>query len=614
MKRTFGLKVALNIAICVMVVGGIVFTLGFGVCLYIAREEVYVEANQRVQRDIDYVNTYIDGQLQRIEDVSFALASRVFGHATRRKNGEVKVGIDPKTFVRPTPEECYVFMEQFLEANPDVYGVAFGFEPYVYPDVKSKYCFTPYVSRIESGYRRLNAGDYVDTRTGEWYSVTAKSDQPHWSNPFFDTTHNRVITCFSIPVHGYGDRLVGVLSMVVDTEAFSKKCAEVAPYPNSIVSIVDRDFNFICHPETSYILRNVADISRYAGYEGDDSMKIKMEAGESGSYKINEGNGQAALFYFTPIKRTGWMISIECPFDEVYGGVNKMKVYTTVIAVFSILFMIAIFIWMFRYIERATLANAGMQRELKIASGIQMGMIPKIYPAFPEIRVIDVCGLIKPAKSVGGDLFDYAVHGDKFYFCIGDVSGKGVPASLFMCVITALFRNISIQTDNPASIVEALNRSVADSNEMNMFCTMFVGVLDLQTGHLDYCNAGHNAPIIRRIVDGKIDAHYITPRTNLPIGVIHDFDFEGEETILNPGEAIFLYTDGVTEAEGADKALFGEEATLKALHEARVHSARSAQEFVNAVYEKILEHAKDVEQSDDITMLVVEYRGNVTEN
>lgn len=610
MKKILGFKTAFNLALFIMVLSGLIFTLGFGTCLYLAREEVTEETNKKVNRDIEYVHASIDDQLQRIEDAAFSVASRNFGRTIRKSDGTASVDIDVATFKRPTPEECYLIMDQFMEANPIVYGIAIGFEPYVYPDIESQFGFTPYSVRKGDSYSHTDVGQVLNCRETEWYKEAATTNLGSWSDPFRDFSSGRVIASFNLPVHGYGGRLVGVLAVVIDTEAFGKLCKNVAPYPSAQVTIADRKFNFVCHPDTSYLLKNVMEVGEYQNFKADDSMKIKMMNGESGMYSVNEGTSKEALFYFSPIERAGWMITIECPKHEVFGGVEKMKTTTTWIAIISILIMIIAFIWLFRSLQKVTIGKATIERDLTIASAIQMGMIPKLYPAFPNRKDLDVCGFIKPAKSVGGDLYDYFVRDEKLFFCIGDVSGKGVPASLFMAVIRALFRNVSLHEDNPSAIAEALNTGLTEGNEMNMFCTMFIGVLNLKNGHLDYCNAGHNAPGIRRIKDDRIDVHYMTPQTNIAIGVFEGFPYVTEETDLKPGEAIFLYTDGITEAESVTKELFGEENLLKALSDARHDkNVRSAHDFVQSIYDSVEVHAVDAEQSDDITMVVVEYKG-----
>ncbi|MBO7661294.1 MAG: serine/threonine-protein phosphatase, partial [Bacteroidaceae bacterium] len=175
-----------------------------------------------------------------------------------------------------------------------------------------------------------------------------------------------------------------------------------------------------------------------------------------------------------------------------------------------------------------------------MAQNIQMSMLPKTYPPYPERNDIEIYGSLTPAKGVGGDLYDFFIRDEKLFFCIGDVSGKGVPASLVMAVTRTLFRNIATHNVEPSHIVETMNMNICEGNDNNMFVTMFVGVLDLATGHLCYCNAGHDAPYIQTA--------QLPCNPNLPVGVMSEWKFTEQETTLNSNTMIFLYTDGLTEA------------------------------------------------------------------
>lgn len=610
MKKILGLRSYIDLALVVVLIAGLVYSIGFGISLYIAREEVTNEVNNKVQRDIEFVNTYVDGQLQRVEDVAYTLISSKFGASRRNANGEGEVLIDPATFKLPSEEEVFLELERFLETNPHICGAAIGFENFVYPNTKGQYGFAAYVTNVTGRNERLYLGQMHEFHEKEWYKEAKVQNKAYWSRPFHETRMGKVVTCYSLPLHGWGGRIVGVIAVDIDTEAFRKKCDEVSPFEGSEVTIVDRDFRFVSHPDTSYIMKFVGDVAQYRNYSSDDTVKGSMEAHKDGVFTVTTDNGTESFFFTSPIKRNGWTITIECPKDKVFSGVNRMKRDTTIIAVVSILFMLLAMLWIFRRLQRVTISKTGIESELKVASSIQMGMIPKIYPAFPDRKELDVCGFLKPAKSVGGDLYDYFVRDEKLYFCIGDVSGKGIPASLFMTVILALFRNVSLRMDDPAEILESLNGTISKGNEHCMFCTMFLGVLDLKTGELDYCNGGHNAPVIRRLkADGNVDVKYMDVKRNIAVGLFDGFVFEKEHTHLAPGEAIFLYTDGVTEAENAAHELFGEDATLAALANARSHQVRSAKGFVEHMYASVEEHAGGAEQSDDITMLVVEYKG-----
>ncbi len=545
MKKILGLKIIANIALWIMLVGGLVFAIGFGTSLYIARNEVTVEVQNRIDRDMDYLSTYVDNSLQRVEDVAY----------TFRCNTNAL----SKPIYMESEESLFASIERVLNSNKHICGIAIGFNKNYSGTQGGKYGYAVYVTNVSGKNERLQLGKIHDYHVKEWYRECAKTDAPYWSHPFRETSQGKVVACFSIPVYDKDNKPIGVMAFDIDTEKFRQKCKEVAYYPGSEITIADQDFRFICHPNDTFVLKHVGEISKYSEYKASDSMVTMMRHHESGSFTLHEDTDDESLFNFRPIPRTGWMIAVECPKSEIFKGVERMKTRTTWIAIVSILFMIIVFIWLFRHLQKITLSKASIENELHIASAIQMGMIPKLYPAFPDRKDLDIYGFLKPAKSVGGDLYDYFIRDEKLFFCIGDVSGKGIPASLFMAIIRSLFRNVSLHNDDPATIADALNKGIAEGNDMNMFCTMFIGVLDLRTGRLDYCNAGHNAPVVRRIIDGKLVIDYIQPKTNIAIGIFADYPYATETATMQPGEAIFLYTDGVTEAENRNKQLFGEE-------------------------------------------------------
>lgn len=611
MKKIFGARAFVDLSLSIVLVGSIVMFFGFGGTIWIARQEVQAETDKSVNQSITIVQNFVDDQLQRVEDVAYTLLSSTFASTTRSESGEAFVTISQTGFVIPAEDKVFSILEQFLNSNPHVCGVAIGFEPFVYPKTKGQYGFAAYVTNVSGSNESFSLGELHDFRQREWYQGAATTDAPYWSHPFRESSHGKVVTCFSVPLHGYGNRRIGVLALDIDTESFRKKCDDVAPFPNASVTLVDSDFRFISHPDMDNLLKKISEVSMYDNYSADDSMRVKMMNHERGQYMVNRGTDHEAMFYFAPIPRTGWTISIECPSTDIYSGVKRMKRDTAIIGIFSLLFMLVCFMMMFRRLKIVTQSKAGIERDLEIASKIQMGMLPKLYPAFPDRKELDVCGFLKPAKTVGGDLYDYFIRDEKLFFCIGDVSGKGVPASLFMAVIRALFRNISLHTSDPAEILSALNIALSQGNTHNMFCTMFLGILDLKTGHLDFSNAGHNSPIIRRLADNEqgVNVHFAHPKANIALGVLENFPYVKEEAVLKPGEAIFLYTDGVTEAENATKDLFGDQATLNALAHARNHNVRSAKDFITYVYDELLAYVGDTEQSDDITMVVIEYKG-----
>ena len=249
-----------------------------------------------------------------------------------------------------------------------------------------------------------------------------------------------------------------------------------------------------------------------------------------------------------------------------------------------------------------TAVKERMENELEIAKGIQMSMIPKIFPSYPERGDIDIFASIVPAKEVGGDLFDFFIMDEKLYFCIGDVSGQGVPASLVMAVTRSLFRTLAAHEKSPGRIVTAMNESMSDMNESTMFVTFFCGVLDMKTGHLRYCNAGHNAPVLLNTAKTPLPVV-----SNVPLGIVAGTAFQEQETDLKYDDTLFLYTDGVTEAENAKHELFGEERMINALSELKGSKAH-----LEEMQKAISDFVGNAPQSDDITMLFIHYLNEET--
>jgi sigma-B regulation protein RsbU (phosphoserine phosphatase) len=253
-------------------------------------------------------------------------------------------------------------------------------------------------------------------------------------------------------------------------------------------------------------------------------------------------------------------------------------------------------------LKSTTASKAAIENELKVAHDIQMSMLPKTFPPYPERDDIDIYGFLKPAKDVGGDLFDFYIHNEKLFFCIGDVSGKGVPASLVMAVTRSLFRNISAHTAEPEQIAYTLNEALADGNETAMFVTAFIGVLDLETGLMRYCNAGHNNPLII----GK-EVCMLDCDANLPLGVMDGVTFEKQEMVVEPQTTIFLYTDGLNEAEDIRHDQF----EIERVMDLATSLVKEGQDQPTTIIQKMTEAVHvfvgEAEQSDDLTMLAIKY-------
>ena len=204
---------------------------------------------------------------------------------------------------------------------------------------------------------------------------------------------------------------------------------------------------------------------------------------------------------------------------------------------------------------------------------------------------------------MGGDLFDFYIRDEKLFFVIGDVSGKGVPASLVMAVSRTLFRIVSSHLDEPSEIMEQMNEALSDQNDSNMFVTLFIGSLDLSNGHLRYCNGGHDSPLL---IDMKQkQCQLLNCKSNLPVGVISGFKFEPQETDIDTDTLIFLYTDGLTEAENIQQQLFSEARIFEVAQQLLAQDSVTAHHIVEVMARAVKDYVGDAEQSDDLTMLAI---------
>ena len=247
-------------------------------------------------------------------------------------------------------------------------------------------------------------------------------------------------------------------------------------------------------------------------------------------------------------------------------------------------------------LEETTAAKERIESDLRIARDIQRSMVPSTFPDRPDV---DLYASMTPAKEVGGDLYGYLLQDDKLYFALGDVSGKGVPASLFMAQATRLFRTLAAQQMMPAEICTRINDALSgEDNEAGMFVTMFMGLVDLKTGHLDFCNAGHNPPVL--VESDK--AAFIEMLPNAPIGLWPGMQYEGEELQSIMDMPLFVYSDGLNEAENRQQEQFSDERLLEILEKTPFESSKQMIELLSTEVEK---HRDGAEPNDDLTMLCV---------
>ncbi len=252
-------------------------------------------------------------------------------------------------------------------------------------------------------------------------------------------------------------------------------------------------------------------------------------------------------------------------------------------------------------LEEVTIQKERIESELRIAHDIQMKMVPNVFPTRPDI---DIYASMIPAKEMCGDLYDFFVRNDQLYFCIGDVTGKGVPAALFMTVTKNLFRAYASNESTPDYIVSQMNHNLTEDNKSHMFVTLFVGILDLTSGLLRYCNAGHEDPIIVNRETRLLPINRI-----FPVGAVAGTPYQTQAIVMEPQTTIFLYTDGVTEAMTADKKMFGREQILDEINRTIQTGQVAPKALIERMTAAVQAFVGDTEQSDDLTMLAINYLG-----
>ncbi|MBM4159057.1 MAG: serine/threonine-protein phosphatase, partial [Ignavibacteria bacterium] len=245
-----------------------------------------------------------------------------------------------------------------------------------------------------------------------------------------------------------------------------------------------------------------------------------------------------------------------------------------------------------------------IERDLNIARDIQQAILPKVFPPFPEMKEFEIFGSMTAAKEVGGDFFDFfLIDKDRLGLVIGDVSGKGIPAAIFMAVSRTLIRATGLKGMQPAECLTYANNLLCNESTSSMFVTVFYGIINVKTGVVDFSNGGHNQPVI---IKNNGSAALAEVPSGLVLGIADDVTYSQDKFQLEPGDAVFLYTDGITEAFNESDELYSEERLVKFLENV---NEKNITDIVKSVVEDVNNFSMGVPQSDDITALALRYFG-----
>ena len=546
------------------------------------------------------------------------------------------------------PDSMFVYSRRILVNNPYLDGCSIAFEPYYFKE-KGQY-FSAFSLNENGTITTVQEGSnmyqyfYMD-----WYLLPRMMNKPVWTEPFNDynpesIASSQTITSYTKPLTDKNGDVVGVISVDLALEWLSQTISSVKPYPNSYSIMLGQSGTFFVHPDST--IRSKQTIFTETMEKPNPKITAlgkAMLAGEEGMMELKM-DGRDSYVFYKPLGNTGWSTAIVCPESDIFGGYNRLLNVVIILIIIGLLLMLLAFsrilthmlqplsqlakqaetiasgkfdenlpvtdrideigklsnsfrymqTSLVNYIDELTRTTANKERiegELRIAHDIQMGMIPRIFPAFPERDDIDIYASMTPAKEVGGDLYDFFIQNDKLYYCIGDVSGKGIPASLFMAVTRNLFRVVAQQELPPAEIARQINDTLSEDNDQGMFVTMFIGVINLKTGEMSYCNCGHNPPVI--------EDEFMQMEPNVPMGLFTGFEFVDECIDNVENKMILLYTDGLNEAENEAHEQYGDDRLLAYMQQ----HAETAKTTINDLLESVAQHVAGAEPSDDLTML-----------
>ena len=566
------------------------------------------------------------------------------------------------------PDALQTHLEKMLGRNPYMSSCRLIFEPDYFPQKGHHFEIYAWRDSMGVFKGKQMNEHHPDFLIHSWYQEAFDKFEGDWTPPYFDrAASQQLTTTYMVHLRNPARRKVGMLGADVSLEWLRERIKqedsanheryEKGFKEHSYSFIIDSDGTYLVNPDESRVLKmTFQDVAALTPDTLDDALARKMINRESGTCEL-KSDGLDCWVFYSYVKYADWTIAIVVPEPIIH---YKGNLLATIILAVLFIGLVLIYILCHEYIKKgmkpltrfvmaarqvaegdfdvalpevktrevdalrtafkdmqdsltnyvdelknSAASNAAMEQELRIASDIQQRMLPKVYPPFPERTDIDIYGEVVTAKKVGGDLFDFFIRDEKLYFSIGDVAGKGVPAALVMAVARSMFRSASMTHTSPKLIVESINRSVCQSNDSFMFVTLFMGVLDLNTGRLSYTNAGHEPPVLV----GGAHTRFVNVDNNIPLGLRPDWEYSEQRSLVDKGTTLFLYTDGYTEAETEDHEQFGRKRMCdEALRLSAEHL--DSRTFVQTIRKAERVFVNYVPQSDDISLLAIKYQGS----
>ena len=633
---------ALKLGFLVLASTGLVFLLAFAYSNHVARKLMLKAVEENTRNLARSTVHQIEAVLHAVEPLPQWLAHRV-------SDG------------RHSEQEIRQMIQDELRSSPHIYGGGVAFAPGGLPGEAKT--VAPYVFRKEGRFQFVNlaAGSY-DYASQDWYLIPRETGKAVWTDPYYDEGGGEAMMCtYCVPFYresGGQHLFAGVVGADVQLEHLVQVVSTIKLYKTGYAFLVSQNGQFICHPNKDYVFKE--SVFSLADETGDKQLReigLKMLRGGEGFVRSRSPNtGSMSWLYYAPVS-SGWSVGIMFPEDEILADLRSMNQVVFWIGFVGFGMLLAVVIVLSKGVTRpirtlaeqthaiaqgnldlvvppvksrdevgdlshsfenmrlalkeyvanlaaTTAAKERIESELKIAHTIQLSFLPKKFPPFPERTEMDIYAGLQAAKEVGGDLYDFFLLDEhRLFFSIGDVSGKGVPAALFMAVAKTLMKGIAEQQLTPAQVLARVNHELYVDNDQMLFVTVFCGILDLRTGELRFSNAGHLPPLLLRGAGG---VSLLELPKGIVLGVSDEADYETWTLKLEPQDTLLLYTDGVTEARDGGRDFFGDD-RLRAFADS--HCSAPPRELVEGLVAAVEDYAGAAEQADDITVLALRYLG-----
>ena len=550
-----------------------------------------------------------------------------------------------------------------IRSFPTALGGGFWFEPYAYNESLLRMGIHAFYDKAEGEVRLDFIEDDYDYHRLNWYrEILEKVQEPYqvvWIKPYVDdTTFSLVTTAGAGIFNAYGD-LIGISLIDWEMEELINVLSEIKLTDNSIVLLYDFEHDYLIAntlTDTIYFPQVYhEDISRARIPRIIDSVRDSWQS----DYNINVSLAMINDIRYLSLSRVidnGWNLLVYAPIDEIFIETDRLNrqftlslLLITIAIVCFVHFIVSKIIYkpikkLTSSFSQITLDNLDMRvdvfsndelgllarafnkmtadlqesihaytkehaekerisSELSIAAEIQSSMLPCIFPAFPHRTEFDLYATMHPAKEVGGDFYDFfLVDKNNLAVVIADVSGKGVPAALFMVIAKTLIANKAFSCDSPKEVLQAVNNTLCENNDAAMFVTVFMGYYNIPSGRFVYVNAGHNPPLVKKAGNNY---EFLKTEPCIIMGWNENAVYREEEIVLEPGDAIYMYTDGVTEAMNDDREFFTEQRLFEILNNYRGFPVK---ELLRTIKQEIDNFAEGTEQADEITMLALEIK------